>query len=98
MSNIHKAELYDIINFNEFWDYSNIQHEEKWEMIQKSYFEYIDKDLDIYLQNPTTNLVNNYLPRETENVPLSKPFLLLAGVSGTGKSRFVREQVEKKAV
>ena len=96
LSNMHKAELYDIINFNEFWDYSNIQHEEKWEIIQKSYFEYIDKDLDIYLQNPTTNLVNNYLPRETENVPLSKPFLLLAGVSGTGKSRFIREQVEKK--
>src|SRR5690606_14077747 len=24
--------------------------------------------------------------------PLSKPFLLLAGISGTGKTRFVREQ------
>lgn len=29
-------------------------------------------------------------------ISLSKPFLLLAGISGTGKSRFVREQVEKK--
>ncbi|PWK14130.1 hypothetical protein C8D84_103156 [Psychrobacter immobilis] len=26
--------------------------------------------------------------------PLSKPFLLLAGISGTGKTRFVRKQVE----
>lgn len=28
-------------------------------------------------------------------LPLPKPFLLLAGVSGTGKSRFVRKQAEK---
>ncbi|KMJ52875.1 hypothetical protein ACG97_11355 [Vogesella sp. EB] len=27
-------------------------------------------------------------------IPLSKPFLLLAGISGTGKSRFVRRQAE----
>ncbi|WP_226888913.1 McrB family protein [Pectobacterium aquaticum] len=27
-------------------------------------------------------------------IPLPKPFLLLAGISGTGKSRFVREQAE----
>ncbi|MFP3454250.1 hypothetical protein R0K30_21830, partial [Bacillus sp. SIMBA_154] len=26
--------------------------------------------------------------------PLSKPFLLLAGISGTGKTRFVREQAK----
>lgn len=29
-----------------------------------------------------------------EAQPLSKPFLLLAGISGTGKSRFVRQQAE----
>lgn len=29
---------------------------------------------------------------------LSKPFLLLAGISGTGKTRFVREQVQSKGV
>ncbi|WP_226888187.1 McrB family protein [Pectobacterium aquaticum] len=29
-----------------------------------------------------------------EFIPLPKPFLLLAGISGTGKSRFVREQAE----
>ena len=27
--------------------------------------------------------------------PISKPFLLLAGISGTGKTRFVREQAER---
>ncbi|MFV5593572.1 McrB family protein [Acinetobacter junii] len=30
----------------------------------------------------------------SENVRLSKPFLLLAGISGTGKTRFVREQAK----
>jgi hypothetical protein len=29
-----------------------------------------------------------------ENIELSKPFLLLAGISGTGKTRFVREQAD----
>ena len=29
-----------------------------------------------------------------QGVPLSKPFLLLAGISGTGKTRFVREQAK----
>ena len=28
-------------------------------------------------------------------LPLSKPFILLAGISGTGKTRFVRKQAEK---
>lgn len=31
---------------------------------------------------------------KTNTTPLSKPFLLLAGISGTGKTRFVRKQVE----
>lgn len=31
------------------------------------------------------------------NVGLSKPFLLLAGISGTGKSRFVREQAKRSS-
>ncbi len=40
--------------------------------------------LDLQRTNPSAHLM------------LPKPFILLAGVSGTGKSRFVREQVEKK--
>ncbi|PWD71502.1 MrcB family domain-containing protein [Pectobacterium versatile] len=31
---------------------------------------------------------------DRDTTPLPKPFLLLAGISGTGKSRFVREQAE----
>ncbi|EOI6421421.1 DUF3578 domain-containing protein [Vibrio cholerae] len=33
-------------------------------------------------------------PLTIPGVPLSKPFLLLAGISGTGKTRFVREQAK----
>jgi len=47
------------------------------------------KELEIInmnLENCSTKLL-------VENLP--KPFLLLAGLSGTGKSRFVREQAEK---
>lgn len=33
--------------------------------------------------------------KEVAQISLPKPFLLLAGVSGTGKSRFVRKQAEK---
>lgn len=33
-------------------------------------------------------------PLTIQSVPLSKPFLLLAGISGTGKTRFVREQAK----
>lgn len=38
-----------------------------------------------------------FTPKNYANpqLPLPKPFLLLAGVSGTGKSRFVRQQAEK---
>lgn len=94
LSNLHKTELYDIITFNEFWDYSKFVGDEKIELIQNSYFEYIDKDLDIYLQtSPDNNLGDCSTTLSTKHLPLPKPFLILAGVSGTGKSRFVREQV-----
>lgn len=32
----------------------------------------------------------------TGSIPAPKPFLLLAGISGTGKSRFVREQAQRQ--
>ncbi len=38
------------------------------------------------INNPLSNLVS------TKSQKLPKPFLLLAGISGTGKTRFVREQ------
>jgi hypothetical protein len=44
--------------------------------------------------NPTTTL--GQLPKNL--ILLSKPFLLLAGISGTGKTRFVREQAKLTGV
>lgn len=42
-----------------------------------------------------TKLVkNNKTIKSYNTTPLSKPFLLLAGISGTGKTRFVREQAK----
>lgn len=40
------------------------------------------------------HLPSNDVIREQERTRLSKPFLLLAGISGTGKTRFVREQAK----
>jgi len=49
--------------------------------------------LDIYAD---VNLETNQHPRRavSNTQALSKPFLLLAGISGTGKTRFVREQAK----
>ncbi|WP_226396641.1 McrB family protein [Haemophilus sp. Marseille-Q0026] len=47
--------------------------------------------------NLVTETVFDNINKElnASTLPLPKPFLLLAGVSGTGKSRFVRQQAEK---
>lgn len=39
-------------------------------------------------------VVKNFDVNDNEKIILSKPFILLAGVSGTGKTRFVRHQAE----
>jgi len=44
---------------------------------------------NINVETPKTNSHTNLF-----TYPLSKPFLLLAGISGTGKTRFVREQAK----
>ena len=41
-----------------------------------------------------TNTIN----RQANTVPLPKPFILLAGISGTGKTRFVREQAQAHSI
>jgi len=60
-------------------------------------------DFDVELQRFTINKpIENtktvkhpkMIPLPTNLTTLSKPFLLLAGISGTGKTRFVREQVK----
>lgn len=48
----------------------------------------IIKNNDIYM------LVKSKTKTRTNTISLSKPFLLLAGISGTGKTRFVREQAK----
>ena len=42
-----------------------------------------------YKKNNTNKLIEN-----VDSFSISKPFVLLAGISGTGKTRFVREQAE----
>lgn len=51
-------------------------------------FDFIEK-FDLNGTNETYNF-----PLPSSQVCLSKPFLLLAGLSGTGKTRFVREQAK----
>ena len=50
----------------------------------------IHKICEFYLNNSTNNTITSKKKIPTTSLP--KPFLLLAGVSGTGKTRFVREQ------
>src|SRR5690554_559315 len=52
----------------------------------------ITKENDTYKLIESTWTVSSSSNIATEN--LSKPFLLLAGISGTGKTRFVREQAK----
>lgn len=51
--------------------------------------------LDIYADvNLDTNQYSQHAHAVSKAQALSKPFLLLAGISGTGKTRFVREQAK----
>lgn len=50
----------------------------------------IQKICEYVLNNPDSNISQTKL----NDNKLSKPFLLLAGISGTGKTRFVREQAK----
>jgi hypothetical protein len=52
---------------------------------------------EVEIINPLQNQQRDAIPSEAhlEFLSIPKPFLLLAGISGTGKTRFVREQAEK---
>ncbi|SUT89355.1 Uncharacterised protein [[Actinobacillus] rossii] len=71
--------------------------------ISKLVYSYENKELLKNSQNPINFLAStesfdsilSLTPDITQNLSLPKPFLLLAGVSGTGKSRFVREQAKQ---
>lgn len=58
-----------------------------------------DENSDIF-KNLDLDFLKSYKNRKLKNVVFCffpKPFLLLAGISGTGKTRFVREQAELSA-
>lgn len=55
-------------------------------------FNKLYSDYRLVLDNDSYMLVK--AENKIDTTPLSKPFLLLAGISGTGKTRFVRKQVE----
>ncbi|WP_351078624.1 DUF3578 domain-containing protein [Shewanella sp. CAL98-MNA-CIBAN-0140] len=58
-------------------------------------YEDINEILSIYSKVVTLELDGEMIiERSTQTFLLSKPFLLLAGISGTGKTRFVREQAK----
>lgn len=72
------------------------------------YVSLLEKYGNQYTDNKTRQKIRNYLVTAVQTgsnekvkdvneefLPLPKPFLLLAGISGTGKTRFVREQAEK---
>jgi len=58
----------------------------------KKFIEEAFKGYSVRYEN---NLYILSMDSNLKTYPLSKPFLLLAGVSGTGKSHFVREQAKK---
>ena len=57
----------------------------------KNNFGINDSDIDITLKSRTKSYIS---ADSASKVTLSKPFILLAGISGTGKTRFVREQAK----
>ncbi|MBQ6800376.1 MAG: AAA family ATPase [Bacteroidaceae bacterium] len=89
IDNRHQVSINDKIDYLE----AELYPEEKFAIDTKLYFEYFTV-IKNKTQNHNTNLLNHpnqqiYRPYIT--AIKSKPFLLLAGISGTGKSRIVRE-------
>jgi hypothetical protein len=53
------------------------------------------KNLSNQFSPKNTNTTTTRIPNSNNIILVSKPFLLLAGISGTGKSRFIRHQALK---
>ena len=93
--NDDKDFINEIINYNRIWIPSNPKN---FELSIKEYISYMDTadtPYNVIVFNKNTQITIpdsktlNYRPYIT--AIKSKPFLLLAGISGTGKSRIVRE-------
>ena len=80
----NKAGLFDITKYNDYWDPdSNISYQEYMDMPQIE---------NHHLVNISTD--NNIVTMDIKQFLIAartKPFILLAGISGTGKSRIVRK-------
>ena len=50
--------------------------------------------MEFEMQEISISTKGKMIETDSDTTPLPKPFLLLAGISGTGKSRFVREQAK----
>jgi len=66
------------------WQQKNTDGKEMWSTAVNHYHNFL-KELEF--SNPRLPPIDAKVA-----IPLAKPFLLLAGISGTGKTRFVREQ------
>lgn len=55
-------------------------------------FNKLYSDYRLVLDNDSYMLIK--AKNKIDTIPLSKPFILLAGISGTGKTRFIREQAK----
>jgi hypothetical protein len=70
-------------------------------IMNEAYREHTGRNLPYYWNGDSVSVTHDVdkpagavLEPATTHIPLPKPFLLLAGISGTGKTRFVREQAK----
>ncbi|MBN6711553.1 DUF3578 domain-containing protein [Haemophilus haemoglobinophilus] len=97
-----RAKTYENVNISaKFYDFNNVPLSDR---LEKDLFELLDiynemkDDIISITKLENSDKIEDHKIIEMINkdgafIHLPKPFLLLAGVSGTGKSRFVREQV-----
>ncbi|MGC6378287.1 McrB family protein, partial [Bisgaard Taxon 45] len=68
---------------------SIVEENAKLDILQKSYFDYIDDGISL------SNNQDFYMINTQKVSCIPKPFIILAGISGTGKTRFIREQAKR---
>lgn len=85
--------VYDIIGYDKYWDYSNLDIEKQnIKEIRESFYEYMEEGVE--LASSDEKLSKSLFDQTTSTIRLPKSFILLAGISGTGKTRFIREQAK----
>lgn len=82
----NKADIYDIINYNEFWEFD--AKETNFEKIKKSYQQYMDI-YDIEEDDDSEHYTENIIP---DSVQRNRIFF---GAPGTGKSYSLNEQKDE---